>query len=55
MGVIATAKVVTSSETFGKPPHIQLGNREWVTAIESVNACGWVLPPMLIFKGKHHQ
>lgn len=55
MGVIATAKVVTSSETFGKPPHTQPGNREWVTAIESINACGWALPPMVIFKGKLHQ
>ncbi|RFU24894.1 hypothetical protein B7463_g11440, partial [Scytalidium lignicola] len=26
-----------------------------VTVIESINASGWALPPLIIFKGKHHQ
>ncbi|RFU26650.1 hypothetical protein B7463_g9676, partial [Scytalidium lignicola] len=40
MGTIATTKVVTSSDTFGKPPLIQPGNREWVTVVES-SPNGW--------------
>ncbi|RFU33152.1 hypothetical protein B7463_g3180, partial [Scytalidium lignicola] len=52
MGIIAFTKVVTSSDCYGKPPLLEPGNREWVTAIESVNACGWALPPLIVFKGK---
>ncbi|RFU36216.1 hypothetical protein B7463_g148, partial [Scytalidium lignicola] len=26
-----------------------------VTVIESINTCGWMLPPLVIFKGKHYQ
>ena len=33
MGVITTAKVVTSSEAKSRPKTIQLGNREWVLII----------------------
>ena len=55
MGVIATAKVVTKSDTKGRPFLIQPGNREWVTVIESINSTGWVLPPMIVFAGKTHQ
>ncbi|CAG8971695.1 hypothetical protein HYALB_00003163 [Hymenoscyphus albidus] len=54
MGVIATAKVVTGSEYTGRAIHIQPGNREWVTVVESICADGWVLPPMVIFEGKVH-
>jgi hypothetical protein len=54
MGLIATAKVITRAETAGRPVLVQPGNREWVTAIESVNATGWALPPCLIFKAKTH-
>ncbi|RFU33227.1 hypothetical protein B7463_g3102, partial [Scytalidium lignicola] len=50
MGIIATIKVVIASECFGKPLLLQLGNREWVTVIESISADGWVLPPLIIFK-----
>ncbi|EDN11369.1 conserved hypothetical protein [Histoplasma mississippiense (nom. inval.)] len=31
------------------------GNREWVTAIESVNASGWAPPPYIILKGHNIQ
>jgi hypothetical protein len=55
MGVAATSKVVTSSDTIGRAIAIQPGNREWVTAIEAVNATGWALPPFLILAGKMHQ
>lgn len=54
MGLIATAKVVTRAETAGRPALLQPGNREWVTAIECVNAMGWALPPCIVFKGKSH-
>jgi hypothetical protein len=52
MGLAATAKVITRSEYHGKRASLQPGNREWVTLIELVNACGRALPPYIIFKGK---
>ncbi|KAL1959486.1 hypothetical protein VTO42DRAFT_1931 [Malbranchea cinnamomea] len=55
MGIIATTRVVTGSEKNLCPNLIQPGNREWVTVIEGVNACGWFLPSMFILKGKNHQ
>jgi hypothetical protein len=54
MGLASTSRVVTASDRRGKPPQLQPGDREWVTAIESINAKGWSLPPMVIFKGKVH-
>ncbi|ODM14863.1 hypothetical protein SI65_09615 [Aspergillus cristatus] len=54
MGLIATARVVTRAETVGRPALLQPGNREWVTAIECINAMGWALPPCIVFKGKSH-
>jgi hypothetical protein len=56
MGLCATAKVITGSDRYGCPNLLQPGNREWVTAIESVNATGWALPSYIIFKAKtYHQ
>ena len=55
MGVIATAKVITGAERSNRPTTIQLGNREWVTVIESLCSRGWSLPPVIIFEGKVHQ
>ncbi|OQD64339.1 hypothetical protein PENANT_c382G01324, partial [Penicillium antarcticum] len=52
MGLIATAKVITRREFYGRRALLQPGNREWVTAIECINASGWALPPCVIFKGK---
>ena len=54
MGVIATAKVVTSSEVKSRPKIIQPGNREWVSIIQGVNSYGWALPPFIIFKAQNH-
>ncbi|ODM24077.1 hypothetical protein SI65_01667 [Aspergillus cristatus] len=54
MGLIATAKVVTRADMYGRRQVIQPGNREWVTSIECVNSMGWVLPPCIIFKGSVH-
>ena len=55
MGVAATSKVVTSADRVGRAVVVQPGNREWVTAIECVNASGWCLPPFVILSGKVHQ
>jgi len=55
MGVAATSKVVTSADTIGRATVVQPGNREWVTAIECINASGWCLPPFVILAGKLHQ
>jgi DDE superfamily endonuclease. len=52
MGLTATAKVITRAEYYGRRSVLQPGNREWVTAIESISASGWALPPTIIFKGK---
>jgi len=54
MGVISTAKVVTAAET-ARTDSVQPGNREWVTVIESINSTGWILPLLVIFKGKMNQ
>jgi len=54
LGIACTSRVVTGSERRTRPRQIQPGDREWVTAIEAVNASGWALPPMVIFKGKIH-
>ena len=55
MGLIATAKVVTRAEYYGRRSLLQPGNREWVTSIETINATGFALPPCLIFKARVHQ
>jgi hypothetical protein len=55
IGIIATIRVITGSERSLCPKVIQPGNREWVTIIEGVNACGWSLPLIIILKGKNHQ
>ena len=55
MGVAATSKVVTSSDTIGRATVVQPGNREWTTAIEGINAAGWAIPPFIILAGKVHQ
>lgn len=55
MGVISTSKVVTGSERKGRSRKHQAGNREWVTAIEGVNAKGWANIPFIIFTAKLYQ
>ena len=56
MGVISTAKVICGSETQeSHAKALQLGNREWVTAIMAVNTTGSALPPQIILAGKKHQ
>ncbi|KAJ5527353.1 hypothetical protein N7513_011512 [Penicillium frequentans] len=52
MGLIATQKVISRAEWYGRRRILQPGNREWVTAIEAISADGYSLPPCVIFKGK---
>ena len=55
MGMVATAKVITQADKRSRPSLVQPGNREWATVVETINAAGWVLPPMVIFAGKTHR
>jgi len=55
MGVAATSKVVTGSDTVGRAKTVQPGNRDWVTTIEGISASGWLIPPFVILAGKVHQ
>lgn len=56
MGVASPAKVVCGLESKqSRAKALQLGNREWVTAIVVVNATGWSLPPKIIFAAANHQ
>jgi len=53
MGVISTVKVVTRAEIKdSRLTLVQPGNREWVTAIETIRADGSIILPMIIFFGK---
>ncbi|KAJ5273619.1 hypothetical protein N7478_008744 [Penicillium angulare] len=52
MGLIATARIITRAEYYGRRALLQPGNRQWVTAIECIGASGWALPPCIVFKGK---
>src|ERR1700712_2241050 len=55
MGVISSSKVITASERRGRPKTTQPGNREWVTAIQCIDAKGYAVPPLIIFAAKLHQ
>jgi hypothetical protein len=52
MGLISSQKVVTRAEYYGRRSILQPGNREWVTAVETICADGYSLPPCIIFKGQ---
>lgn len=54
MGIVATAKVITKVKEKRRCK-THPGNLELVTIIEAVSAMGWLTPPTLVFKGKHHQ
>jgi hypothetical protein len=47
-------KVVTGSERRTRPTLVQLGNREWVTVIQSICAAGYAILPFIIYKGRVH-
>ncbi|KAG6996149.1 hypothetical protein FocnCong_v015127 [Fusarium oxysporum f. sp. conglutinans] len=54
MGMIEPGMVVTSSERQGIPKKVQPGNREWITAIQAINAEGQSIPPFIIGSGQYH-
>jgi hypothetical protein len=54
MGVILSGIVVTSLERRGNPKSVQPGNREWVTAIQAINAEGQAIYPYLVVAGQYH-
>jgi hypothetical protein len=54
MGIIQSGMVVTGSERQGRPKSVQLGNREWITAIPAINAEGQSIPPFIIGSGQYH-
>jgi hypothetical protein len=43
-------KVVTGSERRARPELVQLGDREWVTEIQSICAARYAIPPFIIYK-----
>ncbi|RKK73423.1 hypothetical protein BFJ69_g9269 [Fusarium oxysporum] len=51
MGVISSGIVITSSERRGNPKSVQPGNREWVTAIQAINAEGRAIDPYMVVAG----
>jgi hypothetical protein len=54
IGVIGLIKVVTGAERRARPELIQLGDREWVTVIQSICAARYATPPFIIYKGRVH-
>ncbi|KAJ5579401.1 hypothetical protein N7450_008268 [Penicillium hetheringtonii] len=52
MGLILSQKVVTRAEYYGRRSILQSDNREWVIAIETIYADGYLLSPCIIFKGQ---
>ncbi|KAM5513515.1 fot5 transposase [Fusarium oxysporum f. sp. phaseoli] len=54
MGMIAGGIVVTGTDRRGKPKSVQLGNREWITVIQAINADGWAVQPFIIGAGQYH-
>ena len=54
MGIIQSGMVITGSEREGRPKSVQPGNREWITAIQAINAEGQLIPPFIIGAGQYH-
>ena len=54
MGILSSAKVVTSSECCGQPHTKQPGNQEWVTVIQAVCADGLIMSPYFVVKERNH-
>lgn len=52
IGMIWPGTVVTRSDRVGKPKAIQPGNRQWATAICSIAADGYIVPPFLCVAGR---
>jgi hypothetical protein len=55
LGYAQSAKVIVHSSKKSYRFVTQDGNRELVTVWEGVSAAGFVCPPLIIYKGVHHQ
>lgn len=53
ISLISTSKLVTRAEYYCRRSILQPGNREWVTAIETINSESDLPLPCIIFKGKN--
>ncbi|KAL2887713.1 hypothetical protein HOO65_040050 [Ceratocystis lukuohia] len=51
MGLIASGMVVTGTERRGQAKSAHPGNREWVTAIQAINAEDWAIAPFIVAAG----
>ncbi|KKF92977.1 DDE superfamily endonuclease [Ceratocystis platani] len=51
MGLIASGMVVTGTERRGQAKSAHPGNREWVTAIQAINAEDWAIAPFIAVAG----
>jgi hypothetical protein len=54
MGLIFPGMVVTGAEGYGKAKLAQLGNREWATLVQGVNARDWAIPPFIILAAQYY-
>jgi hypothetical protein len=54
IGVAATSKVVTNSDCVSRATVVQLGNCDWVTTIECIDASSWSLPLFVILSSILH-
>lgn len=54
MGMLSSAKAITSSDRHSRPRTKQPGNWEFMMVIQGVCATGWALSPYVAMKGKYH-
>ena len=54
IGVISSGIVITSSERHRRPKSVQPGIREWVTAIQAINAEGQAIDLFIVVTGQYH-
>jgi hypothetical protein len=54
IGMIQATLVITCADRIAKPKAVQPSNREWATAICSIAADGYVVPPFLYVAGQFH-
>ena len=54
MGVISSMKVITGSKRRTRLELVQLGDRKWVTVVQSICATGYATPLFVIYKGRVH-
>ena len=55
INVLRSSIVVTGVNSINKQSNVQSKNQEWTTTIETINAKGVALLPIIIFQRKLHQ